>query len=133
MGNPYDMGKVLIVDDSVMDRKLLSKTLLNLGVRNSILQAEHGEAALAVIAENIGQIDLMFLDYQMPNMSGVELMIGLSKVPATAHLPIIMITASAAEESKQAAYAANRGLVAYIIKPYKPDQILAAMKPYVQF
>ncbi|MBF0122144.1 MAG: response regulator [Candidatus Omnitrophica bacterium] len=125
--------KILIVDDSLLDRKLLSKTLINLGVKNEILQAEHGEAAMRIIAEHMGQISLMFVDYQMPNMSGVELMAALVKVPETAHIPMIMITASAAEESKQAAYAANPNLKAYIIKPYKPDQIMAVMKPYVQF
>ena len=124
--------KILIVDDSLLDRKLLFKTLINLSVKNEILQAEHGEAAMKIIAENMGQIALMFLDYQMPNMSGVELMAALVKVPETANIPTIMITASAAEESKKAAYAANPNLIGYVLKPYKPDQIMAVMKPYVE-
>ncbi|MBF0569371.1 MAG: response regulator [Candidatus Omnitrophica bacterium] len=123
--------KILIVDDSLLDRKLLSRTLTNAGVKEEILQADNGEAALGIIAQNIGEIGLMFLDYQMPNMSGVELMGGLVKVPATANIPIIMITASSAEESKQAAYTVNPKLAGYIIKPYKPDVIIAAIKPYV--
>ena len=125
--------KILIVDDSLLDRKLLTRTLTNLGVKNEILQAEHGEAAMGIIAQNMGQICLMFLDYQMPNMTGVELMAALGKIPETASIPIIMITASAVEESKKAAYAANPKLTGYIHKPYKPDQIMVAMKPYVEF
>jgi CheY-like chemotaxis protein len=124
--------KILIVDDSLMDRKLLTRTLTNLGVKNEILQAEQGEAAMMVVAQNMGQIGLMFIDYQMPQMTGVELMGALVKIPDTANIPMIMITASAAEESKKTAYAANPNLAAYIIKPYKPDQIMAAMRPYVQ-
>ena len=102
-------------------------------VSNEILQAENGEAALGVIAENLDDICLMFCDYQMPNMSGIELMEGLVSVPATSTIPIIMVTASANEESKQAAYAVNPKLVGYVIKPYKPDIVLTVIKPYVQF
>jgi CheY-like chemotaxis protein len=125
--------KILIVDDSLLDRKLLSKSLVNSGVKNEILQAENGENALTVIGQNLGQIALMFLDYQMPNMSGVELMEGLVKVPDTARIPIIMVTASSSEDSKQAAYNANPNLAGYLIKPFKPDQLRAMIKPYVQF
>jgi CheY-like chemotaxis protein len=125
--------KILIVDDSLLDRKLLSRTLVNSGVKNEILQAESGEAALQLIAENLGQLCLMFLDYQMPNMSGIELMQGLMNVPATAGIPIIMCTASASEESKVAAYSVNPKLAGYITKPYKPDEVRTTIKPYVQF
>ncbi|MBF0594227.1 MAG: response regulator [Candidatus Omnitrophica bacterium] len=124
--------KILIVDDSLLDRKLLSKTLINSGVKNEILQAENGEAALGVIAQHLDEICLMFCDYQMPNMSGLELMEGLVKVPATARIPIVMVTASAAEENKKEAYAVNPKLVGYVVKPYKPDEVLAVIKPYVQ-
>lgn len=125
--------KILIVDDSLLDRKLLSKTLVNSGVKNEILQAENGEAALGVIAQHLDEIGLMFCDYQMPNMSGIELMEGLVKVPATARIPIVMVTASATEESRRAAYAVNPDLAGYVIKPYKPNEVMAVIKPYVQF
>lgn len=124
--------KILIVDDSLLDRKLLSRSLVNSGVKNEILQAENGEAALEVIGQNLDQIGLIFLDYQMPNISGVELMEGLVKVPQTSSIPIIMVTASAAEDSKQAAYRANPNLAGYLIKPFKPDQLMALIKSYVQ-
>jgi CheY-like chemotaxis protein len=125
--------KIVIVDDSLLDRKLLSKTLVNLGVKNEVLQADNGEAGLSLIVENLGQIALLMLDYQMPKISGLELMQGLVKVPATADLPIVMVTASASEESKKAAYAVNPKLAGYVLKPYKPDQILAAVRPYLEF
>lgn len=124
--------KILIVDDSLLDRKLLSKTLINGGVKDEILQAENGEVALSLIGQNIGQVALILCDYQMPNMSGLELMSGLRKVPLTSSIPIIMITASSAQDSRQAAYAVNPDLAGYIIKPYKPDEIISAIKPYVQ-
>ncbi len=122
--------KIIIVDDSLLDRKLLARTLVNLGVTNEILQADNGDAGMSLIVENLGDIALIFLDYQMPNITGVELMEGLVKVPLTADLPIIMVTASASEESKQTAYRANPRLAGYVLKPFKPDQLLAAIKPY---
>jgi CheY-like chemotaxis protein len=124
--------KILIVDDSLLDRKLLTKTLINSGVKNELLQAENGEAALGIIAQNIGDICLMICDYQMPNMSGVELMAGLVKVPETAKIPMVMVTASASEESRLAAYSVNPGLAGYVIKPYKPNDVLEIIRPYVQ-
>jgi CheY-like chemotaxis protein len=125
--------KIIIVDDSLLDRKLLSRSLANAGVKNEIIQVDNGEAALGVVVENLGRIALMFVDYQMPKMSGIELMEGLVKIPATANIPIIMLTASASEDSKRAAYNANPNLAGYIIKPFKVDQLLATVKPYVQF
>jgi len=125
--------KIIIVDDSLLDRKLLSKSLVNAGVKNEILQADNGEAGLGLIAENLGDISLIFLDYQMPKMTGIEVMQGLMGVPLTAGLPIIMVTASASEDSKQVAYGINPKLVGYLVKPFKPDQLLAVIRPYVQF
>jgi CheY-like chemotaxis protein len=125
--------KIIIVDDSLLDRKLLSKSLINAGVKNEILQADNGEAGLSLIVENLGDIALIFLDYQMPKMTGIEVMQGLVSLPATADLPIIMVTASAAEDSKQVAYNANSKLAGYMVKPFKPDQLLAVIRPFVQF
>ncbi len=125
--------KIIIVDDSLLDRKLLSRSLANAGVKNEIIQADNGEAALSLVVENLGQIALMFVDYQMPGMSGIELMEGLVKIPATSNIPIIMLTASASEDSKRAAYNANPNLAGYIIKPFKVDQLLETVKPYVRF
>ncbi|MFH0753045.1 MAG: response regulator, partial [Candidatus Omnitrophota bacterium] len=70
--------KIIIVDDSLLDRKLLSKSLINLGVKNEIVQADNGEAGLSLIVSNLGDIALIFLDYQMPLMSGIEVMKGLA-------------------------------------------------------
>lgn len=123
--------KILIVDDSLLDRKLLSKSLVNAGVKNEILLAENAEAAMSIVAENMGSIGLIFLDYQMPGMSGLDLMGGLVKIPETAGIPMIMLTASSADESKQAAYKVNPNLAGYIIKPFKFDELKEIIKPYV--
>jgi CheY-like chemotaxis protein len=125
--------KIIIVDDSLLDRKLLSRTLVNSGVKNEILQAENGEAGMKLIAENLGHIAVLLLDYQMPEMSGVELMEALVKVPQTASIPMVMVTASTSDDSRAAAYKVNPNLAGYVYKPYKPDQLLEPIRSYLQF
>ena len=125
--------KIIIVDDSLLDRKLLSRTLVNSGIKNEILQAENGEAGMKLIAENLGHIAVLLLDYQMPEMSGVELMEALVKVPQTAKIPMVMVTASTSDDSRVAAYKVNPNLAGYVYKPYKPDQLLEPIRSYLQF
>lgn len=122
--------KILIVDDSLLDRKLLMRVLEKGGVDCDIIQADNGEAALEIIASQYKDIKLIFLDWQMPKMSGIEVLEGVAKVPLVAHIPIIMCTASGSQENQERARSVNPNLAGYIIKPYKADEVLAAVKPH---
>ena len=124
--------KILVVDDSTLDRKLLIRSLMKAEVTQEVLQAEDGEQALEVLANNYQDICLLLLDWQMPKMSGIELMAGMVKIPVLASLPIIMVTASGSAENKKMAYTVNPKLAGYIIKPYKIDELLAVIKPYLK-
>ena len=124
--------KILAVDDSTLDRKLLIRTLIKAEIGQEILQAEDGEQALEVLASNYQDICLIFLDWQMPKMSGIELMAGLVKIPALASIPIIMVTASGSAENRKLAYEINPKLAAYITKPYKYEDMIAAVKPHLK-
>ena len=124
--------KILIVDDSMLDRKLLIRILMKAEVTTEIIQAEDGEQALEILANNYHDIGLILLDWQMPKMSGIELMAGLVHIPVLASIPIIMVTASGSEENKRLAREVNPNLADYIIKPYKPEELLAAVRPYLQ-
>ncbi len=124
--------KILLVDDSMLDRKLLIRMLMKADVTQEILQAEDGEQGLEILANNFQDICLMVLDWQMPKMSGIELMSGIVKVPALASIPIIMVTASGSEENKKLAYEVNPKLAGYVVKPYKPEELLEAVKPFLK-
>ena len=124
--------KILVVDDSTLERKLLIALLKKCGVENEILQAENGEAALQLLGANYKEIGLILLDWQMPVMSGLEFMEGVVKVPAVASIPIIMVTASGSEENRKQAKDINTNLAGYIIKPYKPDVLLETIKPFIK-
>ncbi len=127
-----DMMKILIVDDSTLERKLLSSLIKKNGITNDVLQAENGEVALQVLASNFQDICLIVLDWQMPVMSGIEFMQGVVKVPQVAQIPIVMVTASSSEENKKQAQDVNPNLAAYVIKPYKPEDILNAIRPHLK-
>ncbi len=124
--------KILIVDDSMLDRKLLIRLLVKAEITQEILQAEDGEQGLELLASNYQDICLVLLDWQMPKMNGIELMAGMMKVPALASIPIIMVTASGSEDNKKLAKEVNPSLAGYIVKPYKSDELLQAVKPYLK-
>jgi len=125
------MKKILVVDDSSLDRKLLVRTLMKSGIAQEILQAENGEQAMEILAVSYSEICLVLLDWQMPKISGVELMAGMVKIPELSKLPIIMVTASGSDENKRMAHQVNPNLAGYMVKPYKPEELLAAIKPFL--
>ena len=124
--------KILVVDDSLLDRKLLIRVLMKSGISQEILQAEDGEQAMEVLANNYMDICLILLDWQMPKVSGIELMAGIVKIPELSKLPIIMVTASGSDENKRTAHQVNPNLAGYLVKPYKPEELLAAVKPFLR-
>ena len=87
---------------------------------------------MEVLANNYRDIWLILLDWQMPKISGIELMAGMVKIPELSSIPTIMVTASGSEENKRLAYQVNPNLAGYVVKPYKPEELLAALKPYLQ-
>jgi two-component system chemotaxis response regulator CheY len=124
--------KILVVDDSLLDRKLLIRILMKSGIPQEILQAEDGEQAMELLANNYMVICLVLLDWQMPKVSGIELMAGMVKIPELSALPVIMVTASGSDENKRRAYQVNPGLAGYLVKPYKPEELLAAINPFLR-
>ncbi len=121
--------KILVVDDSALDRKLLIRTLLKAEITQEIVQAQDGEEALEIVANQYQEICLILLDWQMPKMTGIEFMSGVVKVPELANIPIIMITASGSDDNKKLARDVNPRLAGYIVKPYKPEELLEAIRP----
>src|SRR5580704_2831421 len=119
--------KILIADDSLLDRKLLMRVLMKSGISQEILQAEDGEQAMEILANNYMDICLILLDWQMPKVSGIELMAGMVKIPELSQIPIIMVTASGSDENKRAAHQVNPKLAGYMVKPYKPEELLSAI------
>ena len=124
--------KILLVDDSLLDRKLLIRVLMKAGILQEIIQAENGEQAMELLANNYKDICVVLLDWQMPKITGIELMAGMVKIPELAALPVILCTASGSDENKRVAYQVNPNLAGYLVKPYKLEELLAMIKPFLR-
>lgn len=123
--------KILVVDDSLMDRKIIINTLKKAEIENETLEATNGEEGLKVLSDNYKDIGLILLDWQMPVMNGLEFMDGVSKVPEVSSIPIVMVTASSSEDSKKQAYDANPNLAGYITKPIAPKKFVETVQSII--
>jgi len=120
------MAKVLIVDDSVSMRKLLTATLEEAG--HEIVEAEDGVIALDVAATLGNQkpgISLVITDVNMPNMDGLTLVAELRKLASFKFTPILVLTTETGEDKKM--LAKKRGATGWLVKPFNPDQLLSTI------
>lgn len=112
--------KILIVDDAVFMRSMLKRVINSAGAYE-VLEAPNGEAALSIYREV--SPDLVFLDISMPGISGIEVlrqMIGINE-----HALVIMC--SAIGQESMIVEALDIGAADFIVKPFKPEQIAAAL------
>ncbi len=108
--------KVLVVDDFATMRKIVRNILKQIGFED-ITEAEDGNVALRVIkSEPVG---LVVSDWNMPNMSGLDLLKEIRKNPQTASLPVLMVTAEGLKENVMEAVKA--GVNNYVVKPFTAE------------
>jgi CheY-like chemotaxis protein/two-component sensor histidine kinase len=114
---------VLIVDDSITVRELLSLTFSKVGYR--VEQARDGQEAWEKLRAGL-PCDLVFCDIEMPRMDGLELLSRIQKDESLSHLPIAMLTSRGADRHRQ--MATQLGAKAYFTKPYLEESLLDAAK-----
>jgi two-component system chemotaxis response regulator CheY len=105
--------KILIVDDFSTMRRIIKNLLRDLGFNNTV-EADDGSTALPVL--QAGGIDFLVTDWNMPGMSGLELLQNVRSDPNLAKLPVLMVTAEAKRE--QIILAAQAGVNGYVVKPF---------------
>lgn len=120
-----DHPTILIVDDQPQNLRLLEAVLEPRGYRT--VSAESGEAALQVLSRE--QADLVLLDILMPGMDGYEVCRRIRENPATAFLPVVMITAS---DTAQKLRATEAGADDFVAKPFDQGELLARVKSLVR-
>lgn len=111
--------RVLLVDDSRLARNHIRRVLENLGLKK-IDEAENGAMALCFVKDK--EYDLVVTDYNMPEMDGRELSEFIRFNPATAHIPIVMVT-SEAQNSAHMANIQQTGVNALCDKPFEPAEV----------
>ncbi|MBF0381192.1 MAG: response regulator [Magnetococcales bacterium] len=111
--------KLLTVDDSRTMRRIISDIGTTLGY--SVMEAEHGEAALKVLQSNSGEIDLILLDWNMPGMNGLEVLQRVKASPEWKHIPVMMVTTEG--EKSYIVRAIQAGAIHYVTKPFSQQKL----------
>ena len=126
MQNPHFKGgavmpspkKILLVDDSSVNRQILTKIL---GTNYLTLEAENGETALSVLKKHGDTISAVLLDIVMPVMDGYEVLKEMRCDPIMSQIPVIVASGQDSDDAEIKAL--SLGAYDYILKPYKPEII----------
>ncbi len=105
--------KILVVDDFSTMRRIVKNLLRDLGFTNTF-EADDGKTALPML--QTGNFDFLVTDWNMPGMTGIDLLKAVRADPKLVNLPVLMVTAEAKRE--QIILAAQTGVNGYVIKPF---------------
>ncbi len=105
--------KILVVDDFSTMRRIIKNLLRDLEFTNTV-EADDGKTALPIL--QAGGIDFLVTDWNMPVMTGIDLLKAVRSDPELVDLPVLMVTAEAKRE--QIIMAAQAGVNGYVIKPF---------------
>lgn len=119
-------GRILVVDDNELNRELLSEELSDEGF--AVITAADGPEALAIVERE--EVDLILLDIQMPQMSGLEVLETVRRTHPLGELPIIMATARTA--SADVVEALGLGATDYVTKPIDFPVLLARITTHMR-
>jgi len=116
---------ILVVEDNAQNRELVADLLSLSGVR--VLMAEDAETALQLAAREA--VDLVLMDVSLPRMDGLEAARELKRTPATAHLPVVALTAHAMKGDRERILAA--GCDGYLTKPIDTRAFAASVSRFL--
>lgn len=119
--------RFLVVDDFSTMRRIVRNLLKELGFLN-VQEAEDGVEALAKL--NAETFDFVVSDWNMPNMTGIELLQAIRADAKLKHLPVLMVTAEAKKENIIAA--AQAGASGYVVKPFTAATLDEKLKKIFQ-
>jgi two-component system, chemotaxis family, chemotaxis protein CheY len=110
--------RILIVDDFSTMRRIIKNLLRDLGYNNTA-EADDGNSALPVLKK--GGFDFLITDWNMPGMTGLDLLKSVRAEPELRDLPVLMVTAESKRE--QIIEAAQAGVNGYIVKPFTANTL----------
>lgn len=115
--------KILVVDDNEKNRKLFCIILRKSGYE--VYEGANGDDAVRLARELLP--DLVFLDYRMPVVNGIDAARAIKSDEAMSHIPVLMVTASAMEGDRERIISQS-GCDEFFTKPIDQDEILAAVR-----
>lgn len=113
---------ILTVDDSTTIRRIVKRSCEEMG--HTVLEAADGSAALTLLEEKSSEVSLIILDWNMPGMSGLEVLKKVKSNPKTKNIVVMMLTSEADMNFVKDALAS--GAQNYLTKPF--DQKMLALK-----
>lgn len=116
-------SRILVVDDFATMRKIIKKVLQELGF-HAIQEADDGKPALELLKSSVVTgmpFDLIISDWNMPGLSGLELLKAVKGDPNLRHIPFILVTAES--EQKNIIEAAKNGVSDYVVKPFNAETL----------
>ena len=121
-------GRVLVVDDNIINRKQLNRLLTDQGY--TVTLAEDGRRAVALLSnadfKAASSFDVILLDILMPEMDGYQVLAYVKGQPHLRHIPVIMI--SALDEMESVVRCVELGATDYLPKPFKPTLLQARLR-----
>ncbi len=114
--------RILLVEDNEFNRKIVRDLLSRQPY--DLLEAQDGEAGVEAARRELP--DLIIMDVQLPKISGLDATRRIRAEPATAKIPIIVVTSFALSGDDKKAM--DAGASAYLAKPYSPRQLLDAIR-----
>lgn len=119
----FDGLRVLLAEDNLFSQRLIRSVLNQLGIRQLTI-VQDGAQAMEMLGEPDSRFDLIISDWNMPNVTGLELLQHVRKT--WANLPFLMLTGNQEVDFVRAAK--ENGVDAYIIKPFSPQQLSNKLK-----
>ncbi|MBY0454689.1 MAG: response regulator [Burkholderiaceae bacterium] len=113
---------IMVVDDSASIRMVVGIALRGAGYE--VIEASDGVDAVAKLTGQ--KVHLIISDVNMPNMDGISFVKAVKQMPSYRFTPIIMLTTESDESKKREGQVA--GAKAWVVKPFKPEQMLAAVQ-----
>ncbi len=110
--------RVLVADDMLTMRKIVAKTLKELGFTD-IIEAVDGAAAWEALSQSQTPVGLIVSDWNMPRSTGIDFLKRVRSESRFKHLPFVLVTAEA--EKSQIIEAINAGASNYVVKPFTSD------------
>jgi two-component system chemotaxis response regulator CheY len=115
--------KVLSVDDSSTIRRIVGRVVATLGME--MIEAGNGREAMAALEREGGDVALVVLDVNMPEMDGAETLAAIKKDPRFQSIPVMMLTTES--ERTRILEFIQGGASNYLVKPFTPDDLAAKM------
>lgn len=120
------MANILVAEDERDIRELINFTLSFAG--HTVTQAENGEQAVE-LAQEI-QPDLIMMDVRMPKMTGYEACRQMKQMDDIKDIPVVFLSAKGQDEEVQTGI--DAGAIAYILKPFAPDELTQQITEILQ-